>query len=194
MGQLRNRLRHFVDRDGPLAPGFFAIGDSAYHSNPIYGRGCPMALMGATFLDEALALHPRDPIAAARHLHRVSERELRPWWEAAVVSDRRMQRETAEPPANARAALAVLAEQAFGRLLERGILPATRVDPVVFRALLRTFHMLDAPERLLTDPAVVLRSLPTLARTLAGLEPADRFVRVTRDEALRCLAPDVPAA
>jgi 2-polyprenyl-6-methoxyphenol hydroxylase-like FAD-dependent oxidoreductase len=185
MGQLRNRLRHFVDRDGPLAPGFFAIGDSAYHSNPIYGRGCPMALMAAIFLDEALALHPRDPIAAARHLHRVSERELRPWWEAAVVSDRRMQRETIEAPAGTLGKLAVLAEQAFGRLLERGVLPATRVDPVVFRALLRTFHMLDAPERLLTDPGVVLRSLPTLARTLAGHEPPERFVRVTREEALR---------
>ena len=185
MGQLRNRLRHFVDREGPLAPGFFAIGDSAYHSNPIYGRGCPMALMAATFLDEALALHPRDPIAAARHLHRVSERELRPWFEAAVVSDRRMQREKIEAPAGTLGKLAVLAEQAFGRLLERGVLPATRVDPVVFRALLRTFHMLDAPERLLTDPGVVLRSLPTLARALTGQAPADRFVKVTRDEALR---------
>jgi 2-polyprenyl-6-methoxyphenol hydroxylase-like FAD-dependent oxidoreductase len=194
MGQLRNRLRHFVDRDGPLATGFFAIGDSAYHSNPIYGRGCPMALMAATFLDEALALHPRDPIAAARHLHRVSERELRPWWEAAVVSDRRMQREQIEAPAGALGKLAMLAEQAFGRLLERGVLPATRVDPVVFRALLRTFHMLDAPERLLTDPGVVLRSLPTLARTLTGQEPAERFVKVTRDEALRSLALGAPTA
>jgi hypothetical protein len=153
-----------------------------------------MALMGATFLDEALALYPRDPIAAARHLHRVSERELRPWWEAAVVSDRRIRREQPEAPAGARARLAALAEQALGRLLECGVLPATRVDPVVFRALLRTFHMLDAPERLLTDPEIVLRSLPTLARTLAGHEPADRFVKVTRDEALRCLGPGAPAA
>jgi 2-polyprenyl-6-methoxyphenol hydroxylase-like FAD-dependent oxidoreductase len=194
MGQLRNRLRHFVDREGPLAPGFFSIGDSAYHSNPIYGRGCPMALMSATFLDEALALHPRDPIAAARHLHSISERELRPWWEAAVVSDRRMQRETPAAPVGARATLIAMAELALGRLLERGVLPATRVDPVVFRALLRTFHMLDAPERLLTDPAIVLRSLPTLARSLAGHEPADRFVKVTRDEALRCLALAAPSA
>ena len=76
----------------------------------------------------------------------------------------------------------------------RGVLPATRVEPVVFRALLRTFHMLDAPERLLTDPAVVLRSLPTLARSLAGRTPADRFVRVTRDEALRSLRQGAPAA
>jgi len=40
MGELRNRLRRFVDRSGrPLAAGFFAIGDAAYHSNPVYGRG-----------------------------------------------------------------------------------------------------------------------------------------------------------
>src|SRR6185295_15231888 len=39
MGQLRNRLRRFVDDEGPLAPGFVALGDAAYHSNPIYGRG-----------------------------------------------------------------------------------------------------------------------------------------------------------
>jgi 2-polyprenyl-6-methoxyphenol hydroxylase-like FAD-dependent oxidoreductase len=187
MGQLRNRLRHFVDREGPLATNFFAIGDAAYHSNPIYGRGCPMALMGATFLDEALALHRSDAVAAARHLHRLSERHLRPWWEAAVASDRRLQGEARELPADPRAALAVIAEQAFGRLLHRGILPATRVDATVFRAFLRVFHMLDAPERLATDPEIVLRSLPVLARSLRGNEPADRFVKVTRDVALRSL-------
>ena len=71
--------------------------------------------------------------------------------------------------------------------VERGVLPATRVDPVVFRSLLRMFHMLDAPETLLRDPYVLLRSLPVLARSLAGDEPADRFVTVSRDDALRRL-------
>ena len=52
------------------------------------------------------------------------------------------------------------------------MLPATRVDPVVFRGLLRVFHMLDAPERLARDPELVLRSLPMLARVLAGSGPA----------------------
>jgi 2-polyprenyl-6-methoxyphenol hydroxylase-like FAD-dependent oxidoreductase len=194
MGQLRNRLRHFVDADGPLAPGFFVIGDAAYHSNPIYGRGCPMALMGATFLDEALALHRRDHVAAARRLHALSERELRPWWDAAVVSDRRLTGERRAVPTDPLGALGVLAQQAFGQVLQRGILPATRVDPTVFRAFLRVFHMLDAPERLATDPAVLLRSLPVLARSLGGHEPEERFVRVTRDEALRSLARRAPAA
>src|SRR5207245_620106 len=60
MGRLRNRLRRFVDRSGlPLATGFFAIGDAAYHSNPIYGRGAPSGLVQAALLDEALERHPR---------------------------------------------------------------------------------------------------------------------------------------
>ena len=73
MGQLRNRLRRFVDADGPLAPGLLVIGDAAYHSNPIYGRGCSQALVQAALLDEAVGRHPRDPVAAARLLHLLSE-------------------------------------------------------------------------------------------------------------------------
>src|SRR5581483_2550717 len=89
MGELRNRLRRFVDAEGPLARGFFAIGDAAYHSNPVYGRGCPMALVQAVLLEEAIARHRDDPIAAARYLDRESEAQLRPYWDAAVSADRR---------------------------------------------------------------------------------------------------------
>lgn len=189
MGRLRNRWKVFVDRDGPLASGLFVIGDAAYHSNPIYGRGCPMAVMQATFLAEALSRHPRDPIAAARHLQRVNDAEIRPFWDAAVASDRRMLRDAPaiDSLTNPKAFLIAAAERLFGHFLERGVLPATRVDPVVFRSLLRMFHMLDAPETLLRDPYVLLRSLPVLARSLAGDEPADRFVTVSRDDALRRL-------
>ncbi|MGH7822980.1 MAG: NAD(P)/FAD-dependent oxidoreductase, partial [Candidatus Binatia bacterium] len=55
MGGLENFLRRFVDRDGrPLARGFFAIGDSAYHTNPLYGRGTSQAFMHSSLLGEAL--------------------------------------------------------------------------------------------------------------------------------------------
>ena len=55
------------------------------------------------------------------------------------------------------------------------MLPATRVDPVVFRGLLRVFHMLEPPERLARDPELVLRSLPMLARVLVGQGPEAPF-------------------
>jgi len=63
-----------------------------------------------------------------------------------------------------------------------------RVDPVVFRGLLRVFNMLDPPEQLLRDPELVLRALPVLARVLRGDEPAHLFPRVERDAVLARLA------
>ena len=190
MGRLRNRLRRFVDRSGlPLATGFFAIGDAAYHSNPIYGRGAPSGLVQAALLDEALERHPRDLAAAARHLDRRSEAELRPFWEAAVAGDRRARGERRSfALTSPRAWLVGVAEQAFGWFVDRAIVPAMRVDPVVFRGLLRVFNMLDPPEQLLRDPELVLRALPVLARVLRGDEPAHLFPRVERDAVLARLA------
>jgi 2-polyprenyl-6-methoxyphenol hydroxylase-like FAD-dependent oxidoreductase len=185
MGELRNRLRRFVDRDGPLAPGFVAIGDAVYHSNPIYGRGTACGLVQAALLDEALERHPRDLRAVARRLDRRSEEEIRPFWNAAVAGDRRA---AGEPRALAltspRAWLVGMAELAFGWLVDRGIVPAMRVDPVVFRGLMRVFNMLDPPERLLRDPEILLRSLPVLARVLRGDPPAQQFEPVRRTTVL----------
>lgn len=186
MGQLKNRMRHFVDRAGfPLLTGFVAIGDSAYHSNPIYGRGAPSGLVQAVLLDEALERHPADLRAMARHLHRRCEAEVRPFWEAAVAGDRRtLGDRRALQLTNPLAFLAGVAEQAFGWFVDRALVPATRVDPVVFRGLMRVFNMLDPPERLLLDPELLLRALPVLARVLRGDEPMQPFAGVPRATAL----------
>jgi 2-polyprenyl-6-methoxyphenol hydroxylase-like FAD-dependent oxidoreductase len=189
MGQLRNRLRRFVDRDGPLLPGFFAIGDAAYHSNPIYGRGIACGLVQAGLLDEALERHPQDLRAAARHLDRRSEAELRPYWEAAVAGDRRVAGE--RPPLDLTSPLAWLAavtEVAFGWFVDNAMVPASRIDPVVFRGLMRVFNMLEPPDRLLRDPELVLRWLPMVAHALRGLTPEQAFPAVSRGAALARLA------
>jgi 2-polyprenyl-6-methoxyphenol hydroxylase-like FAD-dependent oxidoreductase len=187
MGQLRNRRRRFVDREGPLASGFVAVGDSLYHSNPIYGRGCPSALMTVELLDEAIGFHGDDPIAMARHYHAECERHVRPFWEAAVASDRRMLGEGSGLPSGNRAALIYIVEQAFGWFIDRGVVPATRVDPVVFRGLLRVFHMLDGPEDLVRNPELLLRALPVLARVLRGDGPPPQFAPTLREHVLEKL-------
>ena len=184
MGQIRNRLRHFVDADGPLAPGFVVVGDALYHSNPIYGRGCPSSLMMVELLDEALGLHPDDPIAMARHYHAACETQVRPFWDAAIASDRRLLGHERALPSGNRAAVIHLAEQAFGWFVDRGVVPATRVDPVVFRGLLRVFHMLDTPEDLVLNPELFLRSLPVLARVLGGDVPPQLFPPTPRADVL----------
>ncbi|TMA60304.1 MAG: FAD-dependent oxidoreductase [Deltaproteobacteria bacterium] len=185
MGKLRNRLRRFVDREGPLVANFMAIGDAAYHSNPVYGRGATSAIVQAALLDEALGRHPGDVRAAACFLDRESERQLRPFWEAAVAGDRWSLGATPSPKmTDPLAWLALIAEQAFGWFFDLGMLPASRVDPVIFRALMRIFNMLELPERLFTDPGLLLRALPVLARVLRGDGPPPLFPVVARETAL----------
>jgi len=190
MGQLRNRLRRFVDAKGePLVTGFIPIGDAAYHSNPIYGRGCVGALVQAALLGEAVGRHPGDVRAAHRHLDRESEHELRPFWEAAVAGDLRAHGEgPGVDVTNPVATLIAIAGQAFGWFLERGMLPASRVDPAVFRGLLRVFHMLEPPDKLLRDPQMIVRSLPVLARVLRGDVPGQQFAPVPRAAVLAQMA------
>jgi hypothetical protein len=92
--------------------------------------------------------------------------------------------ETRDLPSSNRAALIHMAEQAVGWFVDRGIVPATRVDPVVFRGLLRIFHMLDAPEDLVRNPELVLRTLPVLARVLRGDAPPSLFQPTPREQVL----------
>ena len=67
MGGLENCLRRFIDDDGePLAANFFVVGDAAYHTNPLYGRGTSQAFMHARFLGEALDAAAGDNVRAAR--------------------------------------------------------------------------------------------------------------------------------
>src|SRR5207247_10182477 len=104
------------------------------------------------------------PPAAGRHPAGGREAGLRPCWEAAVAGDRRGLGER-RPFAltSPRAWLVGVAEQAFGWFVDRAIVPAMRVDPVVFRGLLRVFNMLDPPAHLPRAPELVRRAVPALA-------------------------------
>ncbi|MGH7788733.1 MAG: FAD-dependent oxidoreductase [Candidatus Binatia bacterium] len=158
MGGLINRLRRFVIDGRPVAVGFFALGDSAYCTNPLYGRGCAQAFLHADLLGQALDATPTDLTAAALALDRQARAEIEPFYRASVVADRDAVRK-AEGRRHRR-----LADRLTHRFFEDGLIPATRCDPVVFRAFVRMFNMLEAPEKAFGSPAVLLRSLRVLLR------------------------------
>jgi len=62
------------------------------------------------------------------------------------------------------------------------------VDPAVFRGLVRVFHMLEPPDKLLRDPQMIVRSLPVLARVLRGDVPGQQFAPVPRAAVLASMA------
>ena len=153
MSGLVNRLRRFVDERGPVALGFFALGDAAYCTNPLYGRGCAQGFLHADMLARALASHPGDLDAAARELDASARRDIEPFFRASLLADRdATSKAEGRRPSRWRARLAK-------RFFEDGVVVATRCDPVVFRAFVRMMNMLETPERAFGDRRVLLRSL-----------------------------------
>jgi 2-polyprenyl-6-methoxyphenol hydroxylase-like FAD-dependent oxidoreductase len=153
MGGLINRLRRFVADGKPVAAGLFVLGDAAYCTNPLYGRGCAQAFLHADLLGQALDEHPGDLGRAAVALDAYARRDIEPFYHASVLADRDavLKAKGLKPRR--------LSQRLYRIFLEEGLFPATRADPVVFRAFLRMFNMLETPDAAFGRPGIVLRSL-----------------------------------
>ncbi len=217
MGGLINRRIDYLD-DGrrPRLLGLHAVGDAHTCTNPLYGRGCSLAMVQATLLADAMAEHPGADLesAEARALayeHGV-EREVLPWYRAAVNQDR-LNRQAAvaraadratlddEPVASAGAAPALTGdEQAvppdqaeaaqeardfMQSLMRDGLMVAVRTDATVFRAFVRSFNLLDPPELIMNDPDVMNRVLA--AYQTRDERPAEPALGPPRDELMPAL-------
>lgn len=145
MAGLLNRRRRFVVDGRPVAPGLHAVGDTSVCTNPLYGRGCSLAMVHATLLADALAAHPGDPVAQAVAFDEATGEQLVPWYRAAVAQDQRAR------------AVAAGEEDPMASLVREGLLPAIRIDPAVFRAFVRTFNLLDTPDAVLSNPDLLAR-------------------------------------
>ena len=153
MGGLVNRLRRFVVGGRPLATGVYAVGDSSVCTNPIYGRGCALALVHAELLADTLAATGGDPEAAAVTFADATRAEIEPWYDAAVAQDANDRQADEEDDVDPDAPVGVAS------LMRHGLLPAARHDAHVFRAFMRGWNLLDPPGTMMRDPEVVTRVL-----------------------------------
>ena len=150
MADLVNRRRRLVVDGRPLVTGLFAVGDSAVCTNPLYGRGCALAMVHAELLGDTLAAHGDDPESAALAFAEATRVEIEPWYGAALAQDRH-DREAGDDEDDPDGPVGV------GSLMKHGLLPAARHDPVVFRAFLRLWNLLEPPDAMMKDPQVVMR-------------------------------------
>jgi hypothetical protein len=177
MDGLCNLRRRFVHEGRPLLLGLLALGDAAVHTNPLYGRGCTLALVHAAALVDSVALHGDDLEALALAFDAATERELIPWYKLAVAQDRdalewaRRLRENGAPtrpdgtgPIDPRAGLR--------DLLLHGLVPALRLDATVLRAFLRGFNLLDPPGDLMRNADLLKRVLAVYQSRHERTEPA----------------------
>jgi 2-polyprenyl-6-methoxyphenol hydroxylase-like FAD-dependent oxidoreductase len=176
MAGLLNRTRRFLDDDGaPRVLGLHAVGDSHTCTNPLYGRGCSLALVQALLLADALATHGDDATARATAYEAACGREIEPWYHSSVEMD----------IAGADPGLADGATERPPDPMAR-VFVAAETDPVIGRALTRMMNLLATPAELATDGEFTARVAAILADPAAY--PVPPRPGPTRRELLDALA------
>ncbi|MEX1252057.1 MAG: FAD-binding protein [Hyphomonas sp.] len=149
MGNLVSRWRELVVDGKPATRGYFALGDTLIRTNPLYGRGCSFAAVGAQLLRKTLD-ETTDPAQRAHLLHQRLEAELRPFYLTQRRQDRsaiKRARETLTPGFKPKFKAKLL--QSF---VDDGIRIAVRSDVRLLREAMRGFHMLEHPDKWLGKP------------------------------------------
>ncbi len=170
MAGLINRRRHFTLDGEVVLPGVVCVGDAHTATNPIYGRGCSLAMVQAALLDDALREHPGDALWVCSHYEGRCDSEVLPWYRAAVAQDRLTDAAgtAAKRPSQTSEGEDGIdtAERArfVGEVMRDGLVPAMRIDPVVLRAFLAVFNLLRPPDSLLSDSDVVNRVMSVYAQ------------------------------
>ena len=191
MGGLINRLRSFLDPEGrPLVTGFHALGDAHTCTNPLYGRGCSLAVVQAVALTQAFVAHPHDAEARAVAYEGACERDVTPWFELSVQADAM----GADPGGKAiretgHHRTGTPADDAHHALAK--VMSAAEREPAIGRGFMRVMNLLATPSDLMADPVFLERAMTVLANPDDYPEPAPP-AGPTRTDLLESLAPPSP--
>jgi len=181
MGGLLNRIRRFVDDAGvPTVSGFHAVGDAHTCTNPLYGRGCSLAVVQAALLADAAAAHPGDGVARATAYEAACAGQVEPWFEVSVQMDR-----LGADPAGIPGGSGESSDDPARRAV-MALLAAAATDPVLGRAMARFWNLLATPADLMGDPEYMARAAAVMADPDAYPSPPREGP--TRDELLEALA------
>ncbi len=173
MGNLENVWRHYLKDGAPQVLGFFALGDAAVRTNPLYGRGCSSGMVQAHILRAALD-QTANPAERAQIVARETEAAIRPYFDSMVKLDlQAIRRAEHERDPHYRPRLKARMMKSFA---EDALTPASRGDQAVGRAMSRVFHMVGHPTNWLKDPAILARlmwmwALPRSRKRARGLYP-----------------------
>lgn len=158
MGGLLNRLRRFTTADGaPRVLGFHAIGDAHTCTNPLYGRGCSLAVVQAVALADAASEHAGDPAGRARAYESFCRAEVEPWFRLAVETDKM----GADPAGLGLSSAGDGGDAPVNPLAT--IIVAAASDPVLGRGFARLWNLLATPEQLALDPVYTTRAAEVLS-------------------------------
>lgn len=150
--QERNLLRRFVRAGRPVALGLHVLGDARCQTHNVYGFGTALAFSQAMTLADILAELPTDPLVQALALEERVAGEVAGLYRYALEHDRASWRKNRGEPEWE----AVTGEGDEG-WLELLVAPAANGHANVFRAYTRRWTLLDPPDALAQNAAVLER-------------------------------------
>jgi 2-polyprenyl-6-methoxyphenol hydroxylase-like FAD-dependent oxidoreductase len=181
MAGSQNTRRHHVVGGRPVVLGLLSLGDACSTTNPIFGWGASMALVHASAAVDALTSSPGDLEEVALAYDAAISVETDALFSHSAAADRiRRCRWRGEPVAQSDTTAALQAE------LMVGITAGIRDDPELFRAFLRRNGLLELPDALFADEAVVVRAKAALDNL--STDPPEP----SRDEVLAIIARSRP--
>jgi 2-polyprenyl-6-methoxyphenol hydroxylase-like FAD-dependent oxidoreductase len=155
--------RHFVSNNEAKIFNFFAVGDAAVRTNPLYGRGCSVGALHAHLLADVLS-DINDPKERALEFDRLTNEKIRPIYKASLDEDRRGIK---------RAKAIAVGEELDGEntfkkrislSIGDAIGAAARDQIHVLRGAMRTFNLLEAPGVFMLDWRIRLTILKYLLK------------------------------
>ena len=160
MGDLHSRWREIGDETTPAVQGYFALGDTLVRTNPLYGRGCSFAAVGAHILRSVLEAEQNPAVRPLSFQKKIRD-ELRPYYENMLKQDRtaiKRARQALLPDYKPRWKARLM--QSF---IDDGVRIAARKDTALLRDAMRGFHMLEHPDKWLARPQNLVKVLAVWA-------------------------------
>jgi 2-polyprenyl-6-methoxyphenol hydroxylase-like FAD-dependent oxidoreductase len=149
-GDIHAVWRHFVKDGTPVALNYFAVGDAAVRTNPLYGRGCSIGILHAHLLVDVIEA-VEDPVERAIAFDKSTEEELRPIFKTSLSEDKNGIKRAAA----IRLGRTIDTADSFKKWLRLAfgdaVSAAARDEIRVVRGAMRTFNLLEKPGDFLKD-------------------------------------------
>lgn len=150
MAKIEDRHRSLVVEGQPIVTGLLTVGDAWACTNPSLGRGIGIGAKHAVALRDYLRTAPDDPTALVKGWHDVTLQTVEPWYRATLSFDRHR--------------LAEIESLIDGKPYEfddpkwemtNALMYAANQDGDVLRGMVRILGVIDLPEDVLSDAALL---------------------------------------
>ena len=143
-GKINANWRSFVKDNRPEALNYFAVGDVAVRTNPLYGRGCSTGIVHSHLLEKAISSN-NSPTERALMFDRLTEKELRPIYQASLREDRLGKKRAQASLKGSTLELSKGIKQWLRASIRDAIASSSRENIDVFRGVMKSFNLLEKP-------------------------------------------------